>query len=638
MKSKVLRKLSAITIGVAFSVSALMVVEMPVLVYADTVADVDSGAIKEQNNIGDVITNNNGTVTYNYGTVTDNYGTVTNNVYDEYECPESSDKGKVENNHVGAIVENNREGSNVVNNDGTVTNNVGTISKNAGTVVNNAASGTVFNLQNGKIENNGQYGAAYTVSGSTIENNYGTVFFWDSGDSGYLESQPTTNHGNITNNYASMAINSGTITNNFKFCKDPMNGCFGVNGNIGKNSGTVKNNFGTITYNSGTVENNFGTVGENQAGGTVNNQYYKVTIEGANTSFSGEGVKMNVKIAEEEGRDVTANFAKEATAIVLSGTSGYRIVRVLDSDGQVFEGARQMADGTWQIEGINSAINFRCEVELIPVNNNSDSNRDNNNNDSSETQVEVVTIKPVASVSSVTVLTPTTVVSPKDIVIEKNGSSLLASTVLSAKAVNGNMAISVSTIESIKQSANVALGGSNKNVNLCVNTVTDDGQKASVLVSTANLQSKGNLVVYTLDPVTGGYVMSNAVALYDKNGGLMIAGLNKGTVFSIVSAKEAKEIEKAILNMVKLSDEFNNPVTVSAGGTLDMSKALTSTFNRDNVSKIEYKVSGKKATIDPVTGQLTINDNVTKGTITVSIKVTLINGKTKTLKTKVKVS
>lgn len=46
MKIKVLRKLSAITIGVAFSVSALMVVEMPVLVYAETVADVEIGAIK----------------------------------------------------------------------------------------------------------------------------------------------------------------------------------------------------------------------------------------------------------------------------------------------------------------------------------------------------------------------------------------------------------------------------------------------------------------------------------------------------------------------------------------------------------------------------------------------------------------
>jgi len=89
--------------------------------------------------------------------------------------------------------------------------------------------------------------------------------------------------------------------------------------------------------------------------------------------------------------------------------------------------------------------------------------------------------------------------------------------------------------------------------------------------------------------------------------------------------------------MVKVSSEFSNPVSVSSGSMMDMSKALSPALNADNISNITYKVSGNKATIDPVTGVLTVNDDASKGTITVSIKVTLKNGKTKTIKTKLKV-
>lgn len=91
------------------------------------------------------------------------------------------------------------------------------------------------------------------------------------------------------------------------------------------------------------------------------------------------------------------------------------------------------------------------------------------------------------------------------------------------------------------------------------------------------------------------------------------------------------------MDSVKLSAAFSNPVAAKAGGKVDMSKALSDGLNMTNVSKVEYMVSGSKATIDPKTGQLVINGNATKGTITVSIKVTLKNGKTKTIKAKVKV-
>lgn len=70
---------------------------------------------------------------------------------------------------------------------------------------------------------------------------------------------------------------------------------------------------------------------------------------------------------------------------------------------------------------------------------------------------------------------------------------------------------------------------------------------------------------------------------------------------------------------------------------LNMSSAISTGFNMSNATKIEYTANTDSVSINPVTGQLMVKGNA-KGTVTVSIKITLRNGKTKTIKTKLKIS
>jgi len=180
--------------------------------------------------------------------------------------------------------------------------------------------------------------------------------------------------------------------------------------------------------------------------------------------------------------------------------------------------------------------------------------------------------------------------------------------------------------------------GSKASVDLKVNTLAADGKAVSVIVSTDSLKNNATLKGYVKDPLTGGYVLVDVPNVkYDKKTGLTVSGLTSGLEYKFVSAKEAKAIENSIMNSVKVSDAFANPVAASAGSVVDLTKALSPGLNVANVGKVEYKVSGNKATINPITGQLMINGDATKGTITVSIKVTLKNGKTKTVKTKIKI-
>jgi len=215
-----------------------------------------------------------------------------------------------------------------------------------------------------------------------------------------------------------------------------------------------------------------------------------------------------------------------------------------------------------------------------------------------------------------------------------------ATVVVTATTVNGSIGITPQMISSLKGAASDSLGSSysKTNVDIKVNTIAADGRMLSVIVSTDSLKNNAKLQAYTIDPLTGGYVLTSIPAVtYSKTNGVTTSNLPGGYEYHFVSATEAKKIENSIVDSVKASETFSKPVATVAGGIVDMTKALSPSLNAANVGKIEYQVSGNKAVINPITGQLMINGNASKGTITVSIKVTLKNGKTKTVKTKIKV-
>ena len=154
-------------------------------------------------------------------------------------------------------------------------------------------------------------------------------------------------------------------------------------------------------------------------------------------------------------------------------------------------------------------------------------------------------------------------------------------------------------------------------------------EKYSVTVNASDLVAGEKLTVVVKDEKTGKTVLVDAKQVkVTVNGGVNVV-LPEGKDYTLIDTKEAEKVTKEILKTVA-------PVKTSA--TLKEGKKATAKLSKkldmDNVKKITY-VSSKKsvATVDK-------NGNVTAkkaGTVIISIKVTLNNGTTKTVKMKYKV-
>lgn len=162
-------------------------------------------------------------------------------------------------------------------------------------------------------------------------------------------------------------------------------------------------------------------------------------------------------------------------------------------------------------------------------------------------------------------------------------------------------------------------------------SVTDakGNEKYSVTVNASDLVAGEKLTVVVKDEKTGKTVLVDAKQLkVTVNGGVNVV-LPEGKDYTLIDTKEAEKVTKEILKTVA-------PVKTSA--TLKEGKKATAKLSKkldmDNVKKITY-VSSKKsvATVDQ-NGKVTAKK---AGTVIISIKVTLNNGTTKTVKMKYKV-
>ncbi len=236
------------------------------------------------------------------------------------------------------------------------------------------------------------------------------------------------------------------------------------------------------------------------------------------------------------------------------------------------------------------------------------------------------------------------VVKNVSLVIDKKDAAALSNekvtTVVEASSVNGVVSITPQMVSNLATAVSAGTGtaASKSSFDIKVNTVAADGKPLSISVSSAALKSNAKLTVFAVSPTTGALSMVNApVVNYNVNTGLVTPALTGGVAYTLVTGNEAAALQKTILASIKLSDTFSKPVKVAKGSTVDMRGAFSSGIDLNSVAEIDYSVSGNKAVIDPVTGILLINDNATNGTVTVTIKVTLKNGKTKTLKAKIKI-
>lgn len=183
--------------------------------------------------------------------------------------------------------------------------------------------------------------------------------------------------------------------------------------------------------------------------------------------------------------------------------------------------------------------------------------------------------------------------------------------------------ISSAMIEQIKEAA-----GTDADITLTVKN-EDGNTKYKVKADTADLKAGKDLYVYKLNTKTGEYVMVNDKTYTVSNKGNVSVQLdNKGT-YELVSATDAKKIEKKILATVQAKK-----TTASVKKGKKTSIALSSKLNMSNVESITYNTDSKSVATVSKKGKVTAKS---KGTTTIKAKVTLKNGKTKTVKMKVTV-
>lgn len=162
-------------------------------------------------------------------------------------------------------------------------------------------------------------------------------------------------------------------------------------------------------------------------------------------------------------------------------------------------------------------------------------------------------------------------------------------------------------------------------------TVTDSRgkKKYAVTVSSGDLSAGEKLEIFTVDKKTGEYIVTSEKNCKVSEKGNATVTLPDGEDYILLNSKDAKKVSDRILKTVKVK---NSSKTVTAGKKTSIQ--LSSKLNMDNVKKITYTTSNsKKATVDK-NGKITAKK---PGTVIIKAKVTLNNGKTKTVTMKLKI-
>lgn len=151
----------------------------------------------------------------------------------------------------------------------------------------------------------------------------------------------------------------------------------------------------------------------------------------------------------------------------------------------------------------------------------------------------------------------------------------------------------------------------------------------TVAAEAEDLTVGSKLKVVAVDTKTQEYILVNAKTYQVSETGDVKLTLPSGNTYELVTTEQAKAIEKAILKTVKAK---KSSVAVKAGKSVKFQ--MSSALNMDNVAKITYTSSKKSVATVSKSGKIKAKK---AGTVTIKAKVTLNNGKTKTVTMKVKV-
>jgi hypothetical protein len=234
------------------------------------------------------------------------------------------------------------------------------------------------------------------------------------------------------------------------------------------------------------------------------------------------------------------------------------------------------------------------------------------------------------------------------ITVKKDGDGNVTSAAASVQTiVSGKKStITASLLAQIAEAAGISLKGSFlkgstlgtlstvknmvNSVDITVNVTDSEGNtKYKLIVNTADLVAGNVLHLYKYSTKTGVYKAVNSKKYtVDANGGISVSAADKAT-YKLVSDTEAKEATRQIKATYAAK---KTAVTLKTGKTTNF--ALKKGADQSSIKSITYTSSDKKVATVSKKGKITAK---AAGKATISAKITLKNGKSKTVKTKVTV-
>ena len=160
-------------------------------------------------------------------------------------------------------------------------------------------------------------------------------------------------------------------------------------------------------------------------------------------------------------------------------------------------------------------------------------------------------------------------------------------------------------------------------------TDKEGNTRYTVTAEAKDLTAGKKLGVVVIDKKTGAYKLVNAKTYTVGKDGTLNVNLAAGSDYQMLSTAEMKNVEKAILKTVSVDKK-----SVSVKNGKNTKIQLSSKLDLDNVKKITYTSGKKSVAVVDKNGKIMTKK---KGTVTIKAKVTLKNGKTKTVSMKIKV-
>ena len=212
------------------------------------------------------------------------------------------------------------------------------------------------------------------------------------------------------------------------------------------------------------------------------------------------------------------------------------------------------------------------------------------------------------------------------------GMSNVSSSNVSHETIRNDEKVTLDSTIKIVASSSAA---TNKDVSVSIDVMDKNGKlNYKVKVNTADVKANVTLYVYKYDSKTKTYNMvkpKNQKVKADANANIdcKFDKLSSTQNYEITTKKQSEKISKKILATVKVNTA-NKTIKENKSAKFKFDKGL----NMDNVKSVKYSTTNKKVATVSKSGKIKAKDT---GKVTVKAKVTLLNGKTKTVKMTIKV-